>query len=74
MAERARFGEAEPAESRNGYSPFRLSVDAHLRHGESNTVRVEARAHQDSRWYSGLGIHRDVTLSEHSLIFNPANG
>lgn len=45
-----------------GYSVFRIALDAHLRYGERNTVRVEARAHRDSRWYSGLGIYRDVHL------------
>ncbi|KQP70040.1 glycoside hydrolase [Microbacterium sp. Leaf288] len=47
---------------RYGYSVFRLPVDAHLRYGTVNTVRVEARAHRDSRWYTGLGIYRDVHL------------
>lgn len=47
---------------RYGYSVFRISLDAHLRYGQTNTIRVEARAHQDSRWYTGLGIYRDVHL------------
>jgi beta-galactosidase len=47
---------------RYGYSVFRVSLDAHLRYGQENTISVEARAHQDSRWYSGLGIYRDVHL------------
>jgi beta-galactosidase len=47
---------------RYGYSVFRISLDAHLRYGQENTISVEARAHQDSRWYSGLGIYRDVHL------------
>ncbi|MGK9147153.1 DUF4982 domain-containing protein [Plantibacter flavus] len=47
---------------RYGYSVFRISLDAHLRYGQENTVSVEARAHWDSRWYSGLGIYRDVRL------------
>ncbi|MDF2562728.1 MAG: glycoside hydrolase family 2 sugar binding, partial [Microbacterium sp.] len=45
-----------------GYSVFRVSLDAHLRYGQENVVRVEARANQDSRWYTGLGIYRDVHL------------
>jgi beta-galactosidase len=59
---------------RNGYAPFRISLEGYLRHGESNIVRVEARAHQDSRWYSGLGIHRDVTLIVSPLVHIPADG
>ncbi|MEU6716747.1 glycoside hydrolase family 2 TIM barrel-domain containing protein [Nonomuraea sp. NPDC046802] len=45
-----------------GYSTFHIAVDAFLRYGRTNTVRVEAQAHQDSRWYSGGGIHRPVHL------------
>ncbi|MFH8249019.1 glycoside hydrolase family 2 TIM barrel-domain containing protein [Microbacterium sp. B2969] len=48
----------------NGYSPFRVRLDAALRHGETNRLRVDARAHRDSRWYSGLGIYRDVILHD----------
>ena len=45
---------------RNGYVPFRVPLDPYLRYGDANTIRVEARSHQDSRWYSGLGIYRDT--------------
>ncbi|HEX5730072.1 glycoside hydrolase family 2 protein, partial [Microbacterium sp.] len=53
---------------RYGYSVFRIRLDAHLRYGVENVVRVEARAHQDSRWYSGLGIYRDVHLVVSPLV------
>lgn len=46
----------------NGYVPFRVRLDDAIRYGSPNQIRVDARAHQDSRWYSGLGIHRDVHL------------
>lgn len=52
----------------NGYVPFRVSLDEGLRYGEENRLRVDARAHRDSRWYSGLGIHRDVTLLDLPLV------
>ena len=39
-----------------GYTPFVLDADDHLRTGETNTLRVEVRAHDDSRWYTGTGI------------------
>ncbi|MFF1571400.1 glycoside hydrolase family 2 TIM barrel-domain containing protein [Leifsonia sp. NPDC058292] len=51
-----------------GYSVFRVSLDPYLRYGSENVIRVEARAHQDSRWYSGLGIYRDVHLVVVPLI------
>jgi len=44
-----------------GYSNFYVPADSFLRYGESNTIRVVARAHDDSRWYSGLGSGRGRT-------------
>ncbi|WP_105973710.1 glycoside hydrolase family 2 TIM barrel-domain containing protein [Streptomyces geranii] len=45
-----------------GYSQFRVDADRFLRFGEDNEIRVEARAHRDSRWYTGAGIYRDTWL------------
>jgi beta-galactosidase len=45
-----------------GYSGFTVQVDHLLRFGALNEVKVEARAHDDSRWYSGAGIYRTVWL------------
>ncbi|GAA3384042.1 glycoside hydrolase family 2 TIM barrel-domain containing protein [Cryptosporangium minutisporangium] len=45
-----------------GYSQFVLDVGQFLRYGQENEIRVEARAGQDSRWYSGIGIYRDAWL------------
>jgi beta-galactosidase len=45
-----------------GYSDFVVEVDHLLRFGESNELRVEARSHDDSRWYAGAGIYRSVWL------------
>ncbi len=45
-----------------GYSDFTVSIGQHLRYGEENTIAVDATAHDDSRWYSGAGIYRNVHL------------
>ncbi len=45
-----------------GYSAFEVALDGHLRFGEINRLTVEARAHKDSRWYTGAGIYRPVHL------------
>ncbi|MEO3755754.1 glycoside hydrolase family 2 TIM barrel-domain containing protein [Streptomyces sp. B6B3] len=45
-----------------GYSEFGVCLDPFLRFGTENEVRVQARAHRDSRWYSGGGIIRPVHL------------
>ena len=46
----------------SGYSDFVVEVDHLLRVGEPNELRVEARSHDDSRWYAGAGIYRSVWL------------
>lgn len=52
-----------------GYTGFSVALDDFLRYGQDNQVRVEARAHRDSRWYSGAGIHRPV----HLIVAGPAH-
>ncbi len=52
-----------------GYSRFVVRIDPYLTFGGDNEIRVECRAHQDSRWYSGAGIHRDV----HLIVKQPAH-
>ncbi|WNM31966.1 glycoside hydrolase family 2 TIM barrel-domain containing protein [Streptomyces sp. Li-HN-5-11] len=51
-----------------GYSRFHISASSFLKYGEVNTIRVDAQAHQDSRWYSGGGIHRPVSLLVGDLV------
>ncbi len=48
----------------SGYSDFTVQIDHLLRAGQPNEVKVEARSHDDSRWYSGAGIYRSVWLLE----------
>ena len=50
-----------------GYSTFLIPLDDYLWYGQSNTIRVDARAHDDSRWYTGAGIYRDTVL----IVTNP---
>lgn len=53
----------------NGYAAFTVAADPYLRFGETNTITVEARAHRDSRWYTGAGIYRPV----HLVVADPVN-
>ncbi|WP_036316090.1 glycoside hydrolase family 2 TIM barrel-domain containing protein [Microbacterium sp. B24] len=53
----------------DGYAAFVVAADAFLRFGETNTVTVEARAHRDSRWYTGAGIYRPV----HLIVADPVH-
>lgn len=56
------------AQRPSGYSTFVVELDPFLRFGESNTIRVDARAHDDSRWYTGAGIYRDTVLIVSELV------
>lgn len=48
----------------NGYLGFFVPLAPFLKHGEENTIKVEAINHDqpNSRWYSGTGIYRPVWL------------
>ncbi len=47
-----------------GYAPFYFDVTDYLSPSGTNRlmVRVDRSRHVDSRWYSGSGIYRDVTM------------
>ncbi|MEV7424446.1 glycoside hydrolase family 2 TIM barrel-domain containing protein [Streptomyces sp. NPDC091212] len=45
-----------------GYAHFFIDADRFLRFGQDNEIRVEARTHRDSRWYTGAGIYRDTWM------------
>ncbi len=47
---------------RNGYREFIIDGDALLKAGEENEIKVTCRTGEDSRWYSGAGIYRDVYM------------
>src|SRR3954468_11599270 len=57
-----------------GYTGFVVPLENHLRFGEDSEVRVECRAHADSRWYSGAGIHRPVHLVVGALLHIALDG
>ena len=46
----------------DGYARFFVDLTPFLRFGASNELRVEVRSGEDSRWYSGTGLHRPVLL------------
>lgn len=57
-----------------GYSRFRVDIGRFLRPGQDNEIRVEARNHEDSRWYTGAGIYRDTWLLTGDLVRIAADG
>ncbi|MGX1161376.1 beta-galactosidase [Arthrobacter sp. SLBN-100] len=57
-----------------GYSTFTVNLGPFLKYGETNTIRVDARSHEDSRWYTGAGITRDTFLLVTQLIHLETNG
>jgi beta-galactosidase len=54
----------------NGYVPFHVELNNFLRYGEANEIRVIVKngTMNNSRWYSGGGIYRDVYLLESGLL------
>jgi beta-galactosidase len=62
------------AHQANGYAAFAVTLDPFLRFGESNRITVEARAHKDSRWYTGAGIYRPVHLVVAETTHIPLDG
>ena len=46
----------------DGYARFFVDLTPYLRYGQENELRIEVRSGQDSRWYSGAGLHRPVVL------------
>jgi len=48
----------------NGYISFQYDLSPYIKFGEENvlSVRVDHSREQDSRWYTGSGIYRDVYL------------
>lgn len=45
-----------------GYSNFYVKADPYLRYGAENELKVIARVNDDSRWYSGMGLYRNVRV------------
>ena len=46
----------------SGYGRFQVRVDPYLRFGQDNEIVVDCRTHQDTRWYTGVGIYRDAHM------------
>lgn len=57
------------AQRPNGYTGFVIDLTPFLRFGQENSIRIECRAHADSRWYSGAGLYREA----HLLLAGPAH-
>lgn len=57
-----------------GYTEFCVDAGPLLKYGEKNTIKVTARTGDDSRWYSGAGIYRNVNLLVSEPLYIVANG
>lgn len=59
-----------------GYTNFYVEIGEYLKYGEENEVRVIARNgdQPNSRWYSGTGIYRPVSLYVGEEKHIPVNG
>lgn len=59
-----------------GYSNFYVTLDRYLKYGEENELKVVAdnSSEQNSRWYTGSGIYRNVNLFVGELVQIPVDG
>ncbi|OHV29160.1 MULTISPECIES: glycoside hydrolase family 2 TIM barrel-domain containing protein [Pseudofrankia] len=58
----------------NGYSNFQMRADHLLRYGQDNEILVDARSQDDTRWYSGGGIYRNVKILLGGLVYVAPDG
>ena len=57
-----------------GYSEFIVEADGFLKYGEDNEIKVITQTGNDSRWYSGAGLYRGVSMMTSERVFIPAYG
>ncbi len=50
------------AQRANGYTEFSVPLNDFLKFGAENEVKVSLQTGEDSRWYSGAGLYRNVSL------------
>lgn len=62
------------AQRPNGYAGFSVNLTPFLRFGQPNTISVEVRTHEDSRWYAGAGLYRNVWLVVTESVHMPLDG
>ena len=53
----------------SGYAAFYVPIDHLLRPGAENEIGVSVRAGDDSRWYTGAGIYRNVWLLRSGPVY-----
>lgn len=46
----------------HGYSNFYVEANRFLRYGQENKISVNIHTAEDSRWYSGAGLYRNVNI------------
>lgn len=52
----------------HGYSNFYVEANRFLKYGQTNEIRVTVATSNDTRWYSGAGIHRNVKILVGELV------
>ena len=50
------------AQRNNGYAEFSVLLNDFLRFGGKNEIKVSLQTGEDSRWYAGAGLYREVSL------------
>ncbi len=58
----------------NGYSELFFEITSLLQYGKKNTICVEVHTGDDSRWYTGAGIYRNVQIFVTGQVHIAHNG
>ncbi len=62
--------QSKVGESPFGYTDFTVTADDYLKYGEENEILVTVKCGtKNSRWYSGAGIYRDVSILQGGCIY-----
>ncbi|WP_020427609.1 glycoside hydrolase family 2 protein, partial [Paenibacillus riograndensis] len=57
-----------------GYTNFYIKADRFLKYGAENEIKVVAKSHDDSRWYTGTGIYRNTKIMVADLVHIAVDG
>ncbi len=57
-----------------GYDAFTIPADNYLKFGAKNEIKVELKSGEDSRWYSGSGLYRNVWMLVGDFLHIPEYG
>ena len=62
------------AQRSSGYTEFYVPLNDYLQYDKENEIKVSVQSGEDSRWYSGAGLYRNVSLLVGDALHIDLNG